>query len=185
MCWLFLEVKFNLYIGRPAHFQTWALKRAVHMLTTHISAPIHSPLLTLKRAFPGSPNIVSVFSLLSPNSQSYVCWDVLQLSHLISIFPSSRPHHKSQHMKPNMVTSHNAFRNQTGLCLSVEQQWANSSASGSHPLHSPHGPESFPLKMEAIRPSETAVHSPTTRTRSNNGGPRLINHHVNLKNYKK
>ena len=68
MCWLFWEVKFNLYIGRPAHLQ--------------------------------------------------------------------------------------------------DQQWANSSGYGSDPLHSPYGPESFTLKMEAILPSETTVHSLTTRTRS-------------------
>jgi hypothetical protein len=35
-------------------------KKGLSMLTTHISAPIHRPLLNLKRAVPGTPNIVSV-----------------------------------------------------------------------------------------------------------------------------
>jgi hypothetical protein len=55
-----VSVIFNLFIGLPAHLQPWALKRALHMLTTHISAHIHRSLLTLKRAVPGTHNIVSV-----------------------------------------------------------------------------------------------------------------------------
>ena len=122
MCWLFWEVKFNIYICWPAHLQPWALKGAVHMFTTHTSAPILSPLLTHKRAFPGSPNIVSVFSLLPPNSESCVCRNVVQLSHLISIFLPSLPYHKNQDLKPNMIVSSNAFRNQTGLWWLMDQQ---------------------------------------------------------------
>jgi hypothetical protein len=55
-----ISLIFKLFIGLPAHLQPWVLKLALHMLTTHISAPIHGPLLTVKRAAPGTPNIFSV-----------------------------------------------------------------------------------------------------------------------------
>jgi hypothetical protein len=83
------SVIFNLFIGLPAHLQLWSLKRALHMLTTHFSAPIHRPLLTLKRAVPGTPNIVSVicnlFIGLTAHLQQWALKRALQCSPLISL----------------------------------------------------------------------------------------------------
>jgi hypothetical protein len=40
---IIVSVIFNLFIGLPAHLRPWALKRALHMLTTHIPATYTSP----------------------------------------------------------------------------------------------------------------------------------------------